>query len=117
MKPLSIGRLGLLAQPSRVRRQGRNGAALLEVVPIVGGQVAFYLPGESIGVVSLQRLANLFTESGICARYGRCNDLGDQGVLRVEMIIKAALRESGLAHELIEADAVDAAFTKYAFRG
>src|SRR5277367_1654299 len=106
MQPLSVGRLGLLRHPSRVGRQARNRAALLEIVPIVGGQVAFYLPGESIGIVSLQRLANLLTESGIRARHGRCNDLSDQGVLRLEMIIKAALRESGLAHEFVEANAV-----------
>ena len=77
---------------------------------MVCGQVEFYLPRESIGVVSLQRLPDRFEESDIRARHGRCNDLGDKGVLRFEMIIEAALRESGLAHEFIEADSVDAAF-------
>src|ERR1700722_20212962 len=112
MQSLSIGRLGLLAHPSRVGRQTRDRATLLDVVPTVGGQVVFYLPRESIRIVSLQRLTNRLTEPGVRARHGRCNDLGDEGVLRFKMIIKAALRESGLAHEFIEANAIDAAFTK-----
>src|SRR5216684_2759582 len=112
MQPLSVGRLSLLAHPSRVWRQTRDRAALLDVVPITRGQVVFYLPRESIGIVSLQRLSNRLAESGIRARHGRCNDLGDQRVLRIEMIIEPTLRESGLAHEFIEANAVDAAFTK-----
>src|SRR5260370_36226454 len=117
MQPLSVGRLSLLAHPPRVWRQTRHRAALLEVVPITRGQVAFYLPRESIGIVSLQRLSNRLAEFGIRAGHGRCNDFGDQGVLRIEMIIKAALRESGLAHEFIEADAVDAAFAEEPRRG
>src|ERR1700692_1787870 len=99
-------------QPLRVGRQTRNRAALFDVVPIVWGQVVFYLPRESLGIVSLQRLTNCLAESGIRARHGRCNDLSDQRVLRIEMIIEPPLRESGLAHEFIEANAVDAAFTK-----
>src|SRR5271167_71608 len=112
MQPLSVRRLSLLAHPPRVWRQARDRAALLDVVAIVSGQVGFYLSRESIGIVRLQRLADRLAEFGIRPRHGRCNDFRDQGVLRIEMIVKAALRKSGLMHEFIEANAVDAAFAK-----
>ena len=112
METLSVAGLSCFAQSSRVRRQTRYGAAILDIVPMVCGQVVFYLPRESIDMLCFEGLPNRLEEFGIRARHGHCNDLGDEGVLRFEMIIEAALCESGLAHELIEADRVDAAFAK-----
>ena len=98
-------------QARSIASKSGDGAAVVDVVAVGLRQIPVYVAPKSGGGL-IDRRPRDFDEFGIALGDCRSKHLGNQGGLRLKVVVEATLRKAGVLHQFVQPNGLHAAFSE-----